>query len=249
MQTDPVPANRLLALVALVLIPLAACSSSTSTSKVREIAMPERPCQTTSASWRGIIPGQSTRSDVTKMLGQPKQKGRKWDRDFFLYPPIITFLDSYGNTIVFRDDGIVDWIDVWVSNSDGKFHTVAEWTQLYGMTLDTVYVNGFRDMLGPDQVYVWSECGIALTAVDEVHVKQSSSEILQLAEPAQMADDQLRVRYPINLGELYGPTPNIRHIVIRKFLFQPTDLDSFRKLYAAYIPYVPDKRFFGSIAP
>jgi hypothetical protein len=152
--------------------------------------------------------------------------------------------DSYGNLIVFRDDNIVDYVDVWVSNFDDKFHTVAELVQQYGTILDIVYVRGVSDLFGPEQVYVWSSCGIAITAVPESEVKRSVDEVLPLADSTTVSNDQLVFRHPVHPEGSVQPRSDTRQIVIRKFLFQPTDFASFYGIYTDQIPYLSDKRFY-----
>jgi hypothetical protein len=233
-------------LILLVMV-VAGCQRSTSSSGAK-LAAPENACKAPPASWQGIIPGQSTKADVINTLGQPSVKEEswvKWRKDSFIYPPIKTLPGaSYGDRIVFRNDGIVDWIDVWVSNVDGEFHTVAEDAQQYGCTLDRVYVGQVFDFSGPEQVYVWSECGIALTAVQAGLVKQSADEVLPLAELIEMDSDQLSFRHPVHPQASIQPRPNPQEIIIRKFIFQPTDFASFQKLYADQIPYLREKHFY-----
>lgn len=231
----------------ILLVVLTGCRPGMSSGSAR-LAAPESTCKAPPASWQGIIPGQSTKADVINILGRPsvEEKGLAgWGENSFLYPPIKTVPGaSYGNRIVFRSDGIVDWIDVWVSNADGKFHTVAEAAHQYGSTLDIVYVGGVFDSFGPEQVYVWSECGIAITAVQKGFVKRSDDEVLPLAELIKMDSDQLSFRHPVHPEASIQPRPNPQEIIIRKFIFQPTDFASFYELYADQIPYLGDKRFY-----
>ena len=245
MTPEVVSKSFLLELALLILMILTGCYSSWSSNDLK-LAAPESVCQTSLVSWNGIIPGQSTKADVEKILGEPADKGysRRWQRDFFIYPPIVTLVKtSYGNMIVFRDDNVVDWIDIWVSNSDGKFHAIAEATEQYGATLDQVYVSGAFDFFGPEQVYVWSECGIALTAVADGYVKRSEEEILPLNASIGTENLRLSFRHPVHPEDIQ-PKPNVEHIIVRKFLFQPTNFASFEEFYAGQIPYLSDNRFY-----
>lgn len=232
------------------IVTLAACSASTpldasiaiqptaasSVSRDVEIGSPEIACPAAVASWRGIVPGQSTVADVIETLGEPARRGA----NTFVYPPIVPLSGggSYGNRIFFRDDKVVDWIDAWVLDADGSFHTIAEFAQHYGATLDRVYVNGHFDMSGPDQVYVWSHCGIAVTAISERGVRRSEGEILPLTEVNGVDHLELIFRHPVHPRSSEQPRPNVRDIVGRKFLFQPTDFAFFDEFYADRIPYV-----------
>jgi hypothetical protein len=243
MQTNAVLISVLLTLTTLILLTLAACSLEV--SRNIELEPAESVCQTTPASWQGIIPGQTTVTDVVRILGQPLQKGHSsWGTDVFIYPPIRTIPGaSYGNRIGFRDNSTVDWIDVWVADLDGRFHTVAEIARVYSTTLDTVYVNGRSDLFGPDQVYVWADCGIAVTAVSENVVRRSEGEDLPLAELPGVDVCQLTFKHPVHSQASMQPRPDVQQIVFRKFLFQPTSLASFDEYYADVIPYL-DKQFY-----
>jgi hypothetical protein len=107
-----------------------------------------------------------------------------------------------------------------------------------------VYVNTILDMSGPDQVYVWSNCGIAVTAIAESEVKRSADEILTIAESIEMDSDQLNFRHPVHPEGSIQPHPDVQEIVVRRFIFQPTDFASFDKFYADWLPYLSDKRFY-----
>jgi hypothetical protein len=155
-------------------------------SKEVKLEAPESTCQTTPVPWQGLVPGQSTKTDMITALGQPIQTTRVNRREsIFVYPP--TMRHGFGNVILLRDD-VVDWVDVWVADLDGSFHTLAEFVQVYGNTLDRVYENRLGDVIGPGQVYVWSECGVALIAVSEQWVKRPYDEILPLAESISEQD-------------------------------------------------------------
>jgi hypothetical protein len=232
-----VPWTPTVSAVMVLLACLSVCSCASCKWEGSELEPPEIACQGTPASWQGIIPGQSTITDVIETLGEPVQ-GQ--DTRVFLYPPLVSLGDggSYGNTVAFNDAGIVDWIDVWVLDSDGEFHTVGEMAHIYGTTLDRVYVNGELDMFGPDQIYVWSHCGVAVTAVPEETVKQSEDEILPLAETVEAKQYQLNLRHPVSPQDIVQPTPDARQIVVREFVFQPTSYASFVEFYAKEIPYL-----------
>lgn len=209
--------------------------------KVPGLEPPESPCQVAAVPWQGIIPGRSTKTEVIDTLGEPVQKEQSASGiEIYVYPPIVTNdISHYGNSIAFRHDDVVDWVDVWVLDSDGKFHTVAEFAQLYGISLDRVYVNERGDLGGPDQVYVWSQCGIAITAVhrgqEEAQVKDQA---LPSAEATEVDDYQLNFKYPVHPRASIQPRPDVRQIIVRKFLFEPTSFSSFEQFYADNIPYL-----------
>lgn len=213
-----------------------------------ELGPPESTCPAAFASWAGIVPGKSTKADVVNVLGEPAWWERSIDGEkVFVYPPVVAVsVDSYGNNIAFRDDDVVDWIDVWVLDSDGKFHAVIEFVQLYGVSLDRVYLNGRGDVSGPDHVYVWSQCGIAITAVHKSQGEtQQEDQVLPSVEAAEVDSYQLDLRHPVHPWASAQPRPDVRQIVVRKFLFQPTDFSSFEQFYAHNVPYLLDSQYYN----
>lgn len=225
---------------------LLGCQSLISSSD-SGLATPESSCQVSSPSWQNIKPGLSNMEDVINALGEPLEKGRLPNQgsDYFLYSPAITYLRvTYGNLIVFTSEGVVAWIDVWVSNSDGSFHSIVETVHQYGSTLDRGYINGVLDMYGPDQVYVWSECGVAVTVVDSSFLKRTTSEILPLTGSPETLSYVLKFRYPAS--NEYGAQSSVSTdlIVIRQFLFEPTSFEMFLQDYEAQIPYLRYEGFF-----
>jgi len=233
--------------IAIILAISFGCRSSTLENAQALLATPEGMCQASASSWLEISPGESTEENVLDVLGEPATQGHlsKVESRFFLYPPIVdTSETKSGNLVVFRKNGVVDWMDLWVANSDGKFHTVAEFARQYGPKLDRAYVQGINDTFGPGQVYVWSECGLAITAVSDVHIKRFANETLALAEQLEPSIGELTFRYPVHPSATIQPSPNVDQIVVRQFIFQPTSFDSFRRAYADWIPYLSDKRFY-----
>jgi hypothetical protein len=244
MRTGIVSIGPLLVLVLLTLV-LAACSPDT--SRKVELEAPENTCQAVSVSWQGLVVGQSTKTDVIAALGQPIQTTHVNRREsIYVYPP--TMRQGFGNVILLRDD-VVDWIDVWVADSDGNFHTLAEFVQIYGSTLDRVSENRSGDIVGPGQVYVWSECGVALIAVSEHWVKRSDDEILPLAEFTGMKDYEWIIRYPVPVDPRdVPPEPDAQQIVFRQLFFRPTSFASFQEFYASMIRHLGVRHYRQRLA-
>jgi hypothetical protein len=233
------------ALVGIFLVVVTAILVACSRNAIKNTAIepPETACQMEPPSWQGIVPGQSNKADVVEILGQPVEEMQLGEAHVFTYPPILELASSYGNMIGFRKDDVVDWVDMWVLDSDGEFHTVAEIAHSYGTTLDRVYVNGSFDLFGPDQVYVWSECGVAVTAVPDSVVKRSDNETLLLAKSVDFDVSQLTFRHPVHPQASVQPRPDVQQIVSRQFLFEPTSFASFEAVYADKIPYL-DKQYY-----
>jgi hypothetical protein len=198
-------------------------------------------------NWKGIVPGVSTRQDVLSLLGNPDEEGRLKFKDsktipYFGYRVAGGVIAEFvQHRIFFRADGKVDWIVVIVADSDGKFHSAQEVAEQLGYTVDIVYTNNdfnpyadFQyDVLGgPDDILIWSECGVAISVLWDGH--------WNLAENPE-SGRQLIMRYP-NLSSMDSSADDLTFrslhgTVMMKFLFQPTDYESFKKYYMYRIPY------------
>jgi len=139
--------------------------------------------------------------------------------------------DLATDRIYFGRSGVVVWIEAIVPNRDGQIHTIREIADQLGTTLDQVYRNNdLRGPLqydvhaGPDDIYVWAECGLVVSAV-------SSSTDRQASTPGLM------VRHPVSADDYLLPTPSIDAVVIFKFFFPPTCFAGFDELYRDKVPY------------
>jgi hypothetical protein len=193
-------------------------------------------------NWQNIKPGVSTSREVVDILGNPIEKGEiKFNNDqrsaYFAYMVRGGEISEYAkHRVFFRPDGVVDWIEAIVADSDGTDHTVREWTEQVGTTLDTVYFNNNLDWFaevqydfqsGPDQALVWSECGLLLLAIwsppDLAEQSTTSTQVLTLRFPNAFANTQ--------------PIIDLTGVVMMVFLFQPTTFDEFMKHYVYRVPY------------
>jgi hypothetical protein len=215
---------------------------------------PESVCAA-ELNWQGLVPGRSTQQDVVKALGNPTSTGsaRFDDRQFSFYTYAVEGgrVSKYvSDRIFFEQDGVIDWIEVVVADRDGQFHPAQEILGELGNTIDTAYLNSSynpsasipHDVLaGPDELYIWSACGLAL-------------DIHNFCFPAQ--DGKLRCITPesgTNLGRgittavtLRNPNPRpflddavygSEHAILMKFLFRPTTYQGFLDYYIVKIPY------------
>lgn len=207
------------------------------TMAVVHLPQPERTCPTT-ITWHGLRPGMSTQQDVINALGQPSEKGFRRNGDnsfaFYSYKVIGGVVAEYAtDRIYFRADWVVDWIEAVVGDRDGAYHTVAETSSEVGNILDIAYLNNnsspygtspdkiHPDVLaGPDEVYVWSECGIALDVIQ--------SEVIS---------DVLTARHPDPYDDTGKRSPKSNSIVLIKFLFIPTSYDGFKNYFMYKVPY------------
>lgn len=210
---------------------------------------PETKCQV-DLSWHGLIPGQSTREEVVKQLGKPAEKGKLKFGDkkisYYAYKVNGGEISKYGfDRIFFRPDGVIDWMEIIEADRNGKFETVFETVLRLENTVDVVYTNNnyrpdssFYDVLGgPDQIYVWAECGLALDALYETYGQPFQVNVPECDKSTQNNLCNLISRYPnpYNIGG--DPSPAVSGIVLMKFYFQPTSYNGFTDFYMYKIPY------------
>jgi hypothetical protein len=194
-----------------------------------------------------LKPGISTREDVISVLGQPNDKGKIKFADgksvpFFAYN-INGKISPYAkHRIFFYSDGRIYWIEEIVADQDGQFHTVRETVEVLGDNLDIVYENNdfnpFADfqidvISGPDQIYVWSECGVALLALSGV-IKTDDGN-LKYETTSSSAKQVLTMRYP-KLSYTTTPVTSLNRVVMMRFLFQPSTYEYFMENYSYRIP-------------
>ncbi|MGB0383567.1 MAG: hypothetical protein ACPGWR_01975 [Ardenticatenaceae bacterium] len=141
--------------------------------------------------------------------------------------------------VFFRPDGVVDWIEMIVADRDGTFHSVEQIVAQLGETLDMAIINSSTwhhspSLMGPDQLYIWSECGLVVHTlrycVPDEHkekVKCKSKEIEYYLE----STDTLTQRYPA------GDPIDLNSIVVMKFLFPPTTFEGFKEFYFHKVPF------------
>ncbi len=199
-------------------------------------------------SWKSIHPGISTRRDVLRLLGTPTGQGwTKYDDgssiQYYSYKieggEISKFLQ---HRIYFQPNGNVAWIEETVADFDGHFHTVRETVDQLGDTLDAAYNNtnanpfGYQiDVLGgPDQILVWSECGMALVAL--MDLKVSATGELEYSRVAINDPQILKFRYPEFNGSSF-PVKDLDRVVMMKFLFPPTSFENYLEKYSFRIRF------------
>jgi len=196
---------------------------------------PESACKQ-SLNWRGIVPGESTRQDVIRLLGKPSQKGSERYIDgrvsYYAYEIKDGAMAGLAEDRVFFDqDGVVTWIEAIAAGHDGQIYTIEEIASQVGATLDQVYVNNDYSMpeqydahAGPDDIYVWAECGLAVGAGLLEGTNQPSAA-------------GLVIRHPVPAGELFTPTPRMEDMVFFKFFFPPTSWNGFEEHYKDKVPF------------
>lgn len=236
---------------AVIGILLAACVSSPAQVM---LPTPEAPCQATFA-WQGIVPGKSTQQDVIDALGPPLEKGaERFDQHT---TPFYAYRISGGTAtqfvqdrIFFRSDGVVDWLEVVVADRDGEFHSIRSMLDKLGNNLDAIYWNNnyrhysgqFDVLAGPDQVWVWSECGVALNTTGDCNSSNKAEPLCSEAgnsmEPMTHTSTTLTLRYPNRLPEAFQvKDPSVDNDVLMMFLFPSTSYKGFTEYYMQKIPF------------
>lgn len=211
---------------------------------------PERP------SWKGILPGRSSRQDVIAALGQPSGIGtiefgeHRWiELAYDVDGGVVA--DFLQDRIVLDLSDIVQWVEVVAADRGGQFQQVGVVAQQLGAAanLDTVYENsnyrpGRSNVLaGPDVIYVWSSCGLAVDAVslcrwlDQVPCGSQGNLPTQGMVPRILPSPDA------------GPFPDASDVVIKEFLFAPTSYVGFEDYYKFRIPHEPEllKRYIGQL--
>lgn len=217
------------------------------------VPAPSATCPAT-PSWHGIKPGHSTRREVVEALGNPPRRDSErfgnHSIPFYAYAVkdgVIAGLVE--DRIFFGPDGVVDWMEIVVADRDGQFHSVRETVARQGSILDTVYMNnnyrpgsGQPDIhAGPDQLYVWSECGLVLDALPGCSPSQLgglkcvSGENLMRSTASPSASMTLRRASPYHLAE--GPFLDVDGIVLMEIMFRPISYAGFEDAYMYKIPF------------
>lgn len=223
-------AKRILLILSSVL--LVACSSPVPPDS--SLPTPERACPRV-LDWRGIVPGESTRRDVLRILGRPSRKGTERSADgrvsYYTYEiEDGAMVGLAQDRVFFGRDGVVAWIEASVADRDGQTHTIEEITDQLGTTVDQVYRNNncrlpnqFDVHSGPDNVYVWAECGLAVSAVSPAGDDLSNSR-------------GLMVRHPMSTDFLQPIRPSIDAEIMFEFYFPRTSFAGFEDFYRYWVP-------------
>lgn len=228
-------------------------SACQDTQDASYLPTPDSKCNA-ELSWNGLIPGKSTREDVERVLGTPIEKGKLKFQDrnisYYAYKVNGGEISAYArDRIFFRSNGLIDWMEIIEADRNGQFEAVFDTVVQLGNKVDTVYSNNnyrplvtFGDVMGgPDQIYVWSACGLALDALPSSYSPSFQAD-RQECKPANSSDTisdicNLVPQHP-NPSYMGGqPGPDINAVVLMKFYFQPTSYKAFTETYMYRIPY------------
>lgn len=217
-----------------------------------DLPPPQTACNT-DASWRGIQPGKSSRQDVVDILGQPQETGMKGSGatiySYFTYTVDGGVIAEYAtDRIFFHLDGVVAWMEIVAGDRNGSYGNISDLTVELGTTLDTIFMNNNYDprknqidvLGGPDQLYIWSECGLALDVLPYCSISENGDVKCSFdAHPGNnpTGANIFSLRYPNPYNAGGEPPPNEKSIVLMKFLFPPTTYETFVDYYMYKIPF------------
>ena len=214
---------------------------------------PEAHCPMT-LDWHGLVAGRSTRQEVVQVLGNPTRQGnQQFDGrrvSYYAYNLAGGSVASFAeDQVFFLPNGIVDWMQVVVADRDGEFHTVPELADQVGYTLDTVYWNNNYNpanqpqcdvLAGPDQLYVWSECGVILDVLP--FCTPTASGGLKCSGVSNSLDQTSAMSGPLKLRQrspdpVDGALDVTNSTILMKILIPPTSYDGFKTTYMYKIPF------------
>ena len=154
--------------------------------------------------------------------------------------------DYAQNRIFFTKDGVIDWMEIIEADSTDRVETVFDVVSLLGNELDVVFSNNnyrpggiYYDVFdGPTNIYVWSECGVALEALPSYEASyfgtiKTGCEKGNMSP--QMCNLSFRHRYP-PLDDA-DPHYDVNSIILMKFYFRPTSYQGFADYYMFKIPF------------
>jgi len=211
---------------------------------------PEVNCPHT-LSWQGLVPGQSRRQDVIDTLGSPYKTGEKTfsGRTYPYYAYQVNggkIADFVQDRIFFNADDSIIWIESVIADRDGASHAVSETIAPIGNIVDVAYWNsdytpGSKQidiLTGPDQIYVRSECGLALVVADSCFQGVSGETTCAGKMKGIPTSSRLSTRYTSSFpGDELKPIASTNATVLMQFLFVPTTYDRFMEFYQQKVPF------------
>jgi hypothetical protein len=205
--------------------------------------------------WQGLIPGISTRIDVINTLGKPDKiervwRGNKWVFSYAYEVKSGIVGEFVYDRVFFRLNGVIDWIEVIEADRYGGFNEASTTVDLLGNELDKVYFNNnlcsscefqYDVLSGPDQLYVWSECGLALNTLANCVPNESDSLDCLVSEDIneinKLKPTELDLRYPPSSEMYIWPSLSTDNAVLMRFLFEPTTYEGFIDFYIDKVPF------------
>jgi len=217
---------------------------------VTQLPLPTLTCKDQSIAWHGLVAGRSTRQEVLHQLGDPDEDQivQRLDIKAQMYAydvdsPLLLQFPEVKHRIYFRNDDVIDWMEIIVADTDGTWHPIRDFAERVGYDFDLAYSNnnaeyGFIDVQGlPEKIYVWSECGIVLNAFP--HCIEDPIKILDCKSGYEQEIDTMFTRRQFLEGIVPSVLrkPNGNDIVMTKFLFPPTTYQGFGTYYGKVIPF------------
>jgi len=204
--------------------------------------------------------------NVTENLGQPDviSNERIGDKEFtyygyFVMADMLSGVnltkdgDPLMHKIYFRQNGLVDRMQIIDINSEGQFNQVQRYSSEFGDHLDVVMYNGgklsprdtrssstpvvFFGSFDSDMLYVWSECGIVINAIGKCKASDHDADCVDLKSPINVQGEpnnslSTRIEDPM----MFKSDINTSDLVLMKIIFPPTTYDGFLSYYYGTIP-------------
>jgi hypothetical protein len=209
-------------------------------------------------TWKGITPGVSSEKDVINLLGQPAMIGiAKFENvrvRYYAYPVESGFVKEFlpEDRVYFTSAGVVGWVQTVSGDRDAKIHEVKEIADQLGYSLDTVLMNqsykpnsktslsqGVFDVHGgPDHIYIWAHCGMAVLGLPGWH-PDPSGQIVYSPESISSENtpqDLLVLREPFEYNADQR-IANSHSIVLVQYFFPPTSYNDFKEYFYTKIYY------------
>jgi hypothetical protein len=239
-----------IAILVLLLVILSGCSSLNNS---QTLPTPSAECAVL-PDWKGIFPGKTTREEVVQLLKRPAKFGIENHKGqmvtYFAYPIESGTVKNYFMDKIFFDArGVVDWMEIAAVDRDENVLEVSEISQQLGDKLDTIYANTnynpaykqYDVIGGPDQVYVWANCGVALLAIPYCHLQKGTNQIS--CDDYDTAEDQgdKNKLTPLESPPFYegGERENNKNaLIVMKIMYPPTSYGGYKENYMFKIPYV-----------
>jgi hypothetical protein len=205
----------------------------------------------TVSEWKGIMPGKSSIVDVINVEGLPDniQITKFSNRYYFEFSYLIKekiFKNELKDKYYFDINGRVSWITIPIGDRNQKIHMISEESEILGKSPDTIYWNNsinsgiiFDLHAGPDQVYVWSNRGIALLGIPGCYSVNENKKIRCNSNNKKL-QNATEGDFTPTYNPLYELVPNYydhNALLIYKIIFPSTTYENFIENYSYVIPF------------
>jgi hypothetical protein len=214
--------------------------------------------------WNGILPGKSNYRDVINQLGTPNLIGlERFGKKVYIYFGYNTKdeikIGKASNRIYFSDNGKVDLIELPKLVKNYPPSEIKDISDIIGNNLDTVYMNNNYDpglpsqydiLGGPEQVYVWSNCGIALLGSPYCHKAPNDKVSCESTVDNNGGTDnnnELKATHEPIIGYDDSISYESSALLLIEYIFPATNYDYYKSNYMFKIRYYGDFNYFDGV--